>query len=377
MRMANIPVTISPAFWLLAGLIGYMNSHTIGGIFLWMLVILISVMAHEFGHAFTGKYFGQKVKIELVAFGGLTTREGPKLKWWKEFLIVLNGPLMGFLLFLVALGAALSLKESESVVLHFFYIMAIVNFFWSIVNLVPVLPLDGGQLLRIGLEAAFGSRGLKAAVLLSLGLGVGLGLLFFAKQAVFLGVVFMILAFESYRIWKQVQNMSECDQDNRLIQLFEAGKEELKHGRLDLAAERFRLVCQSAGEGVLYISATQELALICNLNGKQKEAYDLLLPIQKSLESDNLGLFHRLAYNVGDWETAAKVGTHVFQVLPTYETALVNALSCSLLNHAQASVGWLRCAIREGIPNVKTILQKEEFDPIRETVLFKELLKSV
>ncbi len=37
----------------------------------------------------------------------------------------------------------------------------VANLFWTIVNLLPVLPLDGGQLLRIVLEAAFGVKDLR------------------------------------------------------------------------------------------------------------------------------------------------------------------------------------------------------------------------
>ena len=39
---------------------------------IWVFVIFISILVHEFGHALTACYFGQKPRIELVAFGGLT-----------------------------------------------------------------------------------------------------------------------------------------------------------------------------------------------------------------------------------------------------------------------------------------------------------------
>jgi stage IV sporulation protein FB len=44
---------------------------------------------------------------------------------------------------------------------------SIVNFFWTVINLVPVLPLDGGQLLRLGLEKWFDFKGLRYTFLVS------------------------------------------------------------------------------------------------------------------------------------------------------------------------------------------------------------------
>src|SRR3989344_6678184 len=67
----RIPVAIHPFFWLIAGLIGWMNSHTLFGMLAWIGIILVSVLVHEFGHALTAVFFKQKTKIQLVALGGL------------------------------------------------------------------------------------------------------------------------------------------------------------------------------------------------------------------------------------------------------------------------------------------------------------------
>jgi len=98
MSLKKIPVTISPFFWLLAAFIGFMGTGNIQGTLIWMVVIIASVLVHEFGHALTALFFGQKVRVQLVAFGGMTERQGPKLKLWQEFLITLNGPLAGLMM---------------------------------------------------------------------------------------------------------------------------------------------------------------------------------------------------------------------------------------------------------------------------------------
>ena len=86
----------------MAALIGWLNTQTIQGALEWTVMIFVSVLFHEFGHALTAVSFGQIARIDLLGFGGLTQRHGPKLNLWKEFLIVLNGPCAGLLLFIIA-----------------------------------------------------------------------------------------------------------------------------------------------------------------------------------------------------------------------------------------------------------------------------------
>jgi hypothetical protein len=75
-----IPVSIHPLFWGLAALIGWINSQSLMGMLVWMGIIFVSVLIHEFGHALTAVAIRQKANIQLVAMGGLTTFDGPKLK---------------------------------------------------------------------------------------------------------------------------------------------------------------------------------------------------------------------------------------------------------------------------------------------------------
>src|SRR3990167_8564795 len=98
----RIPIVVHPTFFLIAALIGFLYSGTVLGTIIWIAIILVSVLFHEFGHALTAALFGLSPRIELVALGGLTYHEGQKLPFWKQFLIVLDGPLFGFLLFIIA-----------------------------------------------------------------------------------------------------------------------------------------------------------------------------------------------------------------------------------------------------------------------------------
>src|SRR4051812_20886609 len=99
----SIPISIYPFFWLLAVGIGWINTFNILGTSIWIGIIFVSVLVHEYGHALTAIFFGQKAQIDLVAMGGITQRHGSKLKLWQDFIIVLNGPLAGLCLGLLAL----------------------------------------------------------------------------------------------------------------------------------------------------------------------------------------------------------------------------------------------------------------------------------
>src|SRR5690606_38971533 len=96
--------------------------------------------------------------------GGVTQYDGPKLKKWQQFLIVFNGPFFGFLLFAAA-TFCLQFAWSETPLLKVgLHLMQIANLFWTVVNLLPILPMDGGHLLRIVLEKFFGMKGLRIAL---------------------------------------------------------------------------------------------------------------------------------------------------------------------------------------------------------------------
>ena len=279
-----IPITIQPFFWLFAALIGYLNSQSIIGTLIWIGIIVVSVLFHEFGHALTAVAFRQKAQIQLVALGGVTSYEGPKLKFSKQFLIVLDGPMAGILLcFLAHLALYLPLPVSLQGILA---TMQLVNLFWSIVNLLPVLPLDGGQLLRIALEGFFGVKGFKASLLIGMGFAVILSFYFFLVQAFLIGAFFFLFAFQSFDLWRKSRLAIPVDREDDYRKMIVRGEEELERGN-KLAAERiFEEVLSKGRGGMLAAAASQYLAFLYAEEGKRREAYDLLFSLQRAARRD-------------------------------------------------------------------------------------------
>ena len=373
-----IPVKIHPIFWLFSFLIGWLNSFSFLGTLVWVVVILISVLIHEYGHALTAMVFGQKARIDLVAMGGVTQRQGRQLKLWQEFIITLNGPLAGFLLFILAYKLrGLIVNHPSTLLTYTVEITVYANLFWTLVNLLPIQPLDGGRLLSIVLEGIFGLKGLKIALFLSMILAVLFGVAFFALQAFLAGSLFLMLAFENFRAWKGILSIREQDQNFNLQQLLQEAEKNLKQGNLFEAQVKFQRLRELSEKGVIYETATQHFAEILSQQGKFKDAYDLLLPLRSKLNPEGLLLLHRAAYQSGELHEAIDLGNKVYQNYPNSEVALTNALCHSLLGEVRPAIGWLQCALKQGIPNLHVILSKQEFDAIRGNPMFQDFQRKI
>ena len=167
-RLAGIPVRVEPAFVLVLGLLGFAGRGTLLAAVEWVVLAGISVLLHELGHAAAYRRFRIQPSIRLWSFGGLTY--GGALSPGRSIVVSLAGPVTGLLVgvAVVALsGVASSVMntgspEFEQAVADLLYI----NVAWSLFNLLPVLPLDGGNVAAAAFRAA--GRGDAPATILSL-----------------------------------------------------------------------------------------------------------------------------------------------------------------------------------------------------------------
>ncbi|WP_042281215.1 site-2 protease family protein [Candidatus Protochlamydia sp. R18] len=370
-----IPIRVFPFFWFLIAMIGWLNSQSLIGTAIWSLVILISILIHEYGHALTALAFGQKAEIDLVGLGGVTRRTGKDLTKWQEFLVVLNGPLAGFVLFFLVYWVYSHWNTLSSPLIKYAFEVAIhVNIFWTLLNLLPVLPLDGGHLLRIILESLLGIKGLKLAFFLSVVLAAFLCLYFFSIQQFFVGALFLMMGFESYRSWIDVRKITAGDADTKLQKKMAEAIEKLRMGNQEEAFSKFVSLREQASQGVIYVTATQYMAHILADQGQYKQAYEWLISIKSKLSLPYLKMLQQLAYRLQEWEMAVKIGNQIFQQDQASDIALINALSYAIMGEAKPAIGWLRSAEQVGLSNLPTIIQKREFDAIRDLPEFKAWL---
>jgi stage IV sporulation protein FB len=168
-RLWVIPVRVHPVFWIVVFLLGW-NLPIVEQL-LWVCVVFLSVLVHELGHALSASLFGDRCQVLLYSMGGLTVsqRQPAPLHGWRHALVGLSGPAAGFLL---ALGTYLTVpwlgSTSTGVLGALYFHLVQVNVVWGLVNLLPVFPLDGGQVVRSLLSDVAGDLGHSLASGLSL-----------------------------------------------------------------------------------------------------------------------------------------------------------------------------------------------------------------
>ena len=336
-----VSIQIHPLFFLVAFLLGFFWSA--GDLFLSFMmvgVITISVFVHEAGHALTGLAFKQKVKISLLPFGGLTEKKGKRLKGWQEFLITLMGPAFGFILYLMSQDLARAYPEG--VFGKLFSLSALVNLWWTILNLLPVMPLDGGQLVRIVLQSLWGIRGLKASCIFSMVIGIFFVVIFFLKQDFLIGSIFALFTYESWRLYADVQHLTDSDTEVSFQRLFAKGEKAYEKGDMEKSHEIFTELRRQVQKGALFNLATLHLAEIAFSNSKYDDGYHLLEPIKQELNLTGLALFQELSFRTSHWADALFAGTKVAQSSPTAELALQNARASGELGDKTAEAGWMQ-----------------------------------
>ena len=145
-------------FLLIAVLMGVQRWLPFGYVFEWMAVVFVSVLVHELGHAFAFPASAQEPRIALTGMGGLTYGSAP-FRSRSEDVTSLAGPSAGFLL--LGLPAGSSTVEfghrSRDSLFWFIRTCLLGQLHLSLVNLVPVLPLDGGHMVQ-AIRAAFARR---------------------------------------------------------------------------------------------------------------------------------------------------------------------------------------------------------------------------
>ena len=224
--IAGFNVRVHPLFWLIALLLGSFGNLLLMPI--WIFVLFVSILVHELGHAIALRFYGVDSHILLHAMGGLTIPEtAPWGGGWanvspspkQQIVISLAGPFTGFLITVfIILGAYLlggvpggfllgfipipqflSLPIGGSVVNPFIYWMLLINIFWGIINLLPVFPLDGGQVARNILIQYDPLDGVRKSLWLSVIAGGVVALISLLTQQIYMAVLFGLLTFQSYQ----------------------------------------------------------------------------------------------------------------------------------------------------------------------------------
>jgi Zn-dependent protease/CBS domain-containing protein len=122
------------------------------------LLLFASVLLHELGHSLAAISQGIKVNsITLFLFGGVASIDSESKTPGQAFQVAIAGPLVSFALFLI-LGLGSQVLPQNSLQALIAERIALINLVLGLFNLIPGLPLDGGQVLKAAIWKITGSR---------------------------------------------------------------------------------------------------------------------------------------------------------------------------------------------------------------------------
>ncbi|MEE2990511.1 MAG: site-2 protease family protein [Planctomycetota bacterium] len=90
---------------------------------------------------------------------------------------------------------------------NFIIFLVYISIFWALLNLMPVYPLDGGQIARELFQLSGTSAAIEKSLMVSIGTGVIIGLLGFRSGQAMIAFMFLILAWSSFQTLQQYRGM--------------------------------------------------------------------------------------------------------------------------------------------------------------------------
>jgi Zn-dependent protease len=232
----GFPIRVHPAFFIAPVLFGrglIAGSDNVGVALLIVTAIFFaSILLHELGHSIAFKYFGIDSRIVLHWMGGLAIPEQSRtwgnqtgsagLSSNAQMMVAFAGPLANILQAALAVGIGLAIGgileirwlliplpivtfqetifASNYEFFLLFYGFVVLNLFWALLNLMPVFPLDGGQMARAFMNKIDPRDGVRNSIYLSFGTAVLLTLWALTSGGTFMAIFFGFMAYSSWQM---------------------------------------------------------------------------------------------------------------------------------------------------------------------------------
>ena len=314
-RLFDIPVKVHWTFLLLlvgVVFIGLSNGLTIAGtgwFLLFVMILFVCVVLHEFGHALTARIFGVPTQdIILSPIGGVARLTKMPDKPIHELLIAIAGPMVNVII-AICIAVYLWLTRADPFTIHgeemdafvhaanFLPLIMVINITLVLFNMIPAFPMDGGRVLRALLSMKLRRvRATQIAAFLGKVFAVGFVILgLWQGQFVlpFIGVFIFMAATSEYKAVKMEDLLRDKILDNvyrdqyTLLYEFESMAHALD--RMQRTMEEYFLVTDVMGHisGVLEKAAILQAAEDQNLDAfvrdyqqSRFEAFDVHYPLK-------------------------------------------------------------------------------------------------
>ena len=224
-KMFGVPVQIQPWFWVITLVLGW--SQDAVTTLLWVAVVLVSIIVHEFGHVAAFRAYGSPAAVLLYSWGGLTIPARQIRGTLARSVVALAGPFAGFSLAAITVAVAMNLGAQidfgiqmaiipslralfprETYTDHVYWVIAVndllfVNFYWGLMNLLPVTPLDGSHVSRAILEQASPGGWRRPWMLLSAGVAFAIAGVALYSRSFYVAIMFLLLGIGSLQTLDQ------------------------------------------------------------------------------------------------------------------------------------------------------------------------------
>ncbi|MCK7633887.1 MULTISPECIES: site-2 protease family protein [unclassified Shewanella] len=162
--------------------------------FQFALALIACLVFHEYGHIRAMKYFGMKTKgIYLIPFmGGLALSDEKINTRWQDVVISIMGPTFGLFM---SIGSLIAYHATGNV---FFAGLAAFNALLNLFNLLPILPLDGGHILK---SISFSMNSVMGLIACAVGAAFGVYVSYTFSLAL-LGFLLLIGSLEIIFEWR-------------------------------------------------------------------------------------------------------------------------------------------------------------------------------
>jgi Zn-dependent protease len=181
-QFLGIPVRVQPFFWVSAAMLGFADYRILVTL-IFVACAFVSILVHEYGHGLIARSHGASPSIVLQLFGGVCIYEPGRETPGQRLAVLFCGPGAGFVLcavVMVVFSALFGLTPDEHLSfvralftggldsssglkkLHYdfdnqlatnalfetYWSLIQINIMWGLINLLPVWPLDGGQVTQ-------------------------------------------------------------------------------------------------------------------------------------------------------------------------------------------------------------------------------------
>jgi Zn-dependent protease/Tfp pilus assembly protein PilF len=225
------------------------------------LALFAIVLLHEFGHALACRQVGgQADRIMLWPLGGVAFVQPPP-RPGAHLWSIAAGPLVNVILVpititavVIATRAGLGLDHRDFV--HFLYSISVINIVLLLFNLLPIYPLDGGQILQALLWFVIGrARSLMVSGIL--GLVAAAAVIVLALVRLQDNWLALIAVFVAWQAWRGFRLGAKLQGLQPTLDALNNGLSAVRSGNHDDAVEHFTRVIEAGGEpGVLAMALT-------------------------------------------------------------------------------------------------------------------------